>query len=295
MLISTFFITIPHKKYKLIMIFYFSCTGNTRWAAHKIAEATGDTLIDIAAELRKADEEDATDKERTFSYTLSADESLAFCFPVHGWRPPLAVRDFIRRLRISKTTDNYCYAVCTAGDTVGEAMDILEADLAAVGIKTDSCISLLMPESYVGLPFMDVDKAEAERRKKTEADRRLQNFIADIKCHKAGIHDITVGRWPRINSRLIGEAFTKWIIGDRPFRVDAEKCIKCGKCAAVCPVGDISFVKGCTPQWKHNGKCLSCFACYHHCPTRAIEYGGRTKGKGQYYYEKNEKTIISKA
>ena len=81
----------------------------------------------------------------------------------------------------------------------------------------------------------------------------------------------------------------------RPFRVDAEKCIKCGKCAAVCPVGDISFKKGCTPQWKHNGKCLSCFACYHHCPTRAIEYGGRTKGKGQYYYEKNEKTIISKA
>lgn len=111
------------------MIFYFSCTGNTRWAAHKIAEATGDTLIDIAAELRKADEEDATDKERTFSYTLSADESLAFCFPVHGWRPPLAVRDFIRRLRICKTTDNYCYAVCTAGDTVGEAMDILKPTL----------------------------------------------------------------------------------------------------------------------------------------------------------------------
>lgn len=54
MLISTFFITISHPtKYKLIMIFYFSCTGNTRWAAHKIAEATGDTLIDIAAELKK--------------------------------------------------------------------------------------------------------------------------------------------------------------------------------------------------------------------------------------------------
>ena len=227
MLISTFFIAISHPtKNKLIMIFYFSCTGNTRWAAHKIAEATGDTLIDIAAELRKADEEDATDKERTFCYTLSADESLAFCFPVHGWRPPLAVRDFIRRLRISKTNDNYCYAVCTAGDTVGEAMDIFEADLAAVGIKTDSCISLLMPESYVGLPFMDVDKAEAESRKKIEADRRLQDFIADIKCHKAGIRDITVGRWPRINSRLIGEAFTKWIIGDRLFRVDAKKCIK---------------------------------------------------------------------
>ena len=34
------------------MIFYFSGTGNTRWAAIKLATATHERLIDIAEEMR---------------------------------------------------------------------------------------------------------------------------------------------------------------------------------------------------------------------------------------------------
>lgn len=34
------------------MIFYFSGTGNTRWAAIKLAAATHERLIDIAEEMR---------------------------------------------------------------------------------------------------------------------------------------------------------------------------------------------------------------------------------------------------
>ena len=37
------------------MIFYFSGTGNTKWAASKTAEALDDQLIDIAATLKHAD------------------------------------------------------------------------------------------------------------------------------------------------------------------------------------------------------------------------------------------------
>ena len=133
------------------MIFYFSGTGNTKWAASKTAAALNDQLIDIAATLKH------DDSDSTFSYELKDDEPVGFFFPVHGWRPPLIVKEFVRRLRINQA-GSYCYVVCTAGDNVGEAVDILEKDLAEVGIKVHSAISLIMPESYVGLPFMDVDK-----------------------------------------------------------------------------------------------------------------------------------------
>ena len=265
------------------MIFYFSGTGNTRWAAQKVAAATADRLVNIAEEMLAAETAQASDPQ--FTYTLAQDERIGFFFPVHGWRPPRLVLDFLDRLHLANADSHYAYVVCTAGDNVGEAVSILEKRLQTMGIKMDSAISLIMPESYVGLPFMDVDTPAKEQCKKMEADNKLTRFIADIIECRSGVRDITIGHWPRINSRLIGSVFVKKLVTDRPFHVVADRCLHCGKCASVCPVANIHFEKGGEPSWLHNGKCLSCFACYHHCPTHAIEYGGRTKKKGQYYFD----------
>jgi len=59
-------------------------------------------------------------------------------------------------------------------------------------------------------------------------------------------------------------------------------------CAEVVPAADIEGGKGQEPTWKHNGSCLTCFACYHHCPQHAIEFGRQTKKKGQYWYGRNQ-------
>ena len=269
------------------MIFYFSCTGNTRWAAQKTAEALGERLIDMAACL----------KEEHPHFTLDENENVGWFFPVHGWRPPVAVRKFMERMTINNISAHYCYALCTAGDTVGEAMDRFEALATTKGIHIDSAFSLIMPESYVGLPFMDVDTHEMEMKKKEEADLMLDTFIKHIRNRHQHIRQITVGRWPKINSRLIGHVFEKWLIDDKPFHVDTDKCTGCGICASVCPMDDIKMTdhtrsngnKRRLPQWQHNGSCLTCFACYHHCPQKALAFGKRTKGKGQYYFERNVK------
>ena len=134
------------------------------------------------------------------------------------------MKEFVSRLRLSQA-DRFCYVVCTAGDNVGEAVDILEKDLAAVGITVHSAISLIMPESYVGLPFMDVDKPEKEAKKKREADEKLSRFIEDIRQRRHGVRDILMGNWPRINSRLIGDVFIRWIIKDTPFRAAASQTL----------------------------------------------------------------------
>lgn len=260
------------------MIFYFSCTGNTRWAAETLAEATHDRLVEMSVENIGS------------KFSISSGESIGFCFPVHGWRPPMIVREFLRGAHFvyDDDTQHFCYALCTAGDTVGEAMDIFKADVASIGVNVDSCASLLMPESYVGLPFMDVDNYENEQRKKLQASIDLAAFAREVTAKKSGVSNLHIGHWPKINSRLIGEVFVRHIITDKHFWVDKGKCRKCGRCAKVCPVHDIAIDEQGTPTWNHNGRCLSCFACYHHCPTHAIEYGRRTKNKGQYYYKQNK-------
>lgn len=259
------------------MIFYFSATGNTRWAAQQLSEKTGERLIFIPDAM-----------EGQCHYTLAAGEHIGFCFPVHAWRPPVLVRRFIEKLSIANAEGHYCFALCTAGDTTGESMRIFRRALAQRSLHLDAVFSLLMPESYVGLPFMDVDTIEKEREKKNQAKIHLTSIVAQINEAEKVEKEPNVGRWPRINSRVIGDFFERKLVNDKAFRVETNRCVRCGVCAEVCPTTDIEGGKGQEPMWKHNGSCLTCFACYHHCPQHAIEFGRQTKKKGQYWYGRNQ-------
>lgn len=258
------------------MIFYFSGTGNTRWAAEQLAAATNERLLFIPDELQG----DCT-------YTLHADERLGFCFPVHGWQPPHIVRQFIQKLTIltshlSPSTSFYSYALCTCGDSTGLAMTMLAKELSAKGITLQSCQSLIMPESYVCLPFMYTDTPEREREKIEQAKVDLEKFIEVVVNRRSGYSQLTLGLTPWTFSHVIGAYFNRFMITDRKFTVDADRCLHCGKCAQVCPVGDIELSE--LPSWKSDSSCTCCLSCYHYCPVHAINYGRITRKRGQYYF-----------
>ncbi len=261
------------------MIFYLSGTGNTEWAARKIAQKTGEELIFIPDWLRQHQND-----QQPLTLDLQKDERIGLCFPVHGWRPPTIVRRFVRLMPKPKSP-HYLYALCTAGDNIGETIDILRQDLGQREMQLDAAFSLILPESYVGLPFFDIDTPKKEQEKKAKADEKLHQFI-DAIIHRKPASDLVIGRWPRINSRFLGGFFTRYLITDKPFHVDSVRCVKCGICADVCPTRNVVGGLGQEPTWKHNGSCLACFACYHHCPHHAIEYGRQTQHKGQYFYKK---------
>lgn len=280
------------------MIFYFSGTGNTRWAAIKLASATQERLIDIAEETRRI----KTSGEKTAEpFILKEGERLGFVFPVHGWRVPRLVRDFIMHLQISIKSDGtnsspstlpFTYAVCTAGDNIGKAINNLNdtisasASLRLIGItKVSSAYSLIMPESYVGLPFMDIDPKENEIRKKEKSAQELEVICEEVFNRKEGINRLVKGCFPWLLTKVIGGFFENVLITDKRFHVTKEKCVRCGICAHVCPVGDIDGGKGKIPKWRHQKDCLTCFSCYHHCPHHAIEFGHQTQKKGQYFFK----------
>ena len=268
------------------MVFYFSGTGNTRWAAERLGQATGERLYYIPDELK-------TDCE----YTLSADERIGFCFPVHGWQPPHIVRQFIRKLtffpqtskikvqssKIKVQTSNYAYALCTCGDSIGLAMQMFSEELMQRGIVLQSCQSLVMPESYVCLPFMYTDKPEREREKIEQAEKDLNLFLTVVKKRQSGYSQLKLGLTPWTFSHVIGAYFNRFMITDRKFMVDADVCTHCGRCEKACPVGDIVLQQG-LPTWKNDSSCTCCLSCYHHCPVHAINYGQITRRRGQYYF-----------
>ena len=51
--------------------------------------------------------------------------------------------------------------------------------------------------------------------------------------------------------------------------VNEKKCISCGACVSICPVGAIKITNG---KAKINPKkCIKCGSCAQFCPTTAIE------------------------
>ena len=304
------------------MIFYFSGTGNTKWAASKLASATHEDLISIAPYMR------ADDSSHTLAepFILKENERLGFVFPVHGWRVPKLVREFIGRMKvqraepasagsqtlsdisgisasadasgISASAGNsagslpFAFCVCTAGDSIGLTIENLNEvisqnpSLQALGItKVSSSYSLIMPESYVGLPFMDVDTKEKEIWKKSKSAQELAVICEEIFDRKEGVNRLVKGPIPWFFTKVVGGFFENVLITDKRFHVEKDKCVKCGICANVCPVGDIKGGHGEYPEWLHHKDCLTCFTCYHHCPHHAIEFGKQTQKKGQYYFK----------
>ena len=255
------------------MLFCFSGTGNTQWAAQTVATALGESLLAVADELRG-----------NCSYEFGEGERLGFCFPVHGWWPPAIVREFIARATFRTRPDTYVYVLATYGDSAGLAYKMLAKDLSLLGINVHANFGLCMPESYVCLPFMYTDKPQREKQKIESAAQQLSVFTDLIVKRSVVPHAYHSGTAPWLLTHVLGRWFNAHLITDRHFTVDPSRCIHCGLCQKACPTGDVALNDMQLPQWSHDGSCTCCMACYHHCPQHAINYGPLTRRRGQYFF-----------
>ncbi|MDE6290287.1 MAG: EFR1 family ferrodoxin [Muribaculaceae bacterium] len=253
------------------MIYYFSGTRNSRYAAMRIGSVTEEEARFIPAIDAYSQEIDP-----------SKDKSVGFVFPVYAWGVPPIVMDFIRRLPerfVQDVRDGkmpvWCVATC--GDETGMAVEMLRKNLAKRGLELSGAWSLIMPNVYVLLPGFGTDPKEVEERKLSDAVGRIEHIASGIKSGKWE-EDIHVGPWPRVKTSLVYPLFKRWGINTKKWHY-TDECIGCGKCARACPVGNIAMTDG-HPEWGTD--CTSCCACYHVCPTRGAQYGSVTKNAGQY-------------
>lgn len=240
------------------MIFYFSGTGNSEWAASKVAERLNERTFDIA---QKGDIPD-----------VGGEKLIGFVFPVYAWGAPEPMIGFAKKL---KKTDAFTFGICTCGEEAGETMKKFSRIY-----PLDSAYSIVMPNNY--LLGSDLEEREVVLRKIKDAERELAEISEEIGCMKK-TYRVTEGKFAKLKSGIVNKSFNKFARSATPFHAEAEKCNGCGLCAAKCPSSAIQMSDG-RPVWK--GNCYQCLRCINSCPQTAIQYGKKTEGRRRYVIAK---------
>lgn len=243
------------------MIFYFSGTGNSLYAAKKIGEAIGEPWRNIAVLMK-----DGTEIE------LSEQEAVGFVFPIYAWAPPKMVLDYAKKLDLA---GHYVFAVGTYGQNVGR----FDRFFAQAGISLNSAFALNMPNNYL----MIWEKATQERCL-AEAEKRLAQIGETItqRQDKIDIPCVLNGRPASESQVAFAPAMNiQWsaTLRDVSDFYVTEDCIGCGTCERVCNGSAIRLING-RLVWGET--CTKCLACLHLCPRQAIQFGPYTVGAGRY-------------
>ena len=240
------------------MIFYFTGTGNALYAAQTLAR-DGERVISAI---------DAV-KDGQFHYTLADGEPLGFVFPVYFYTVSDPVLELVRSLTVENAS--FVYAVIPCGASIGPAGGFLKSELKKRGLELQRVDPLVVPDG--ALIFYDIDAPE-------KMEQTLQASTKKLAAIRQAVEQRTPNKITgSAAAGKAGLAAYHLCMSTKKFHAD-DKCIHCGKCASVCPVGAISMVDG-RPAWTKD-KCLKCCGCINRCPVSAIQYGRKTAARGRY-------------
>ena len=235
------------------MIFYFSGTGNSAWAARQLARLTGDEAYNITNLKELPDMENA--------------KQIGFVFPVYAWGAPEIMADFAKKLPKPQV---FTFGVCTCGGDAGLTMKQFSKHYLL-----SSSYSLLMPNNYI--IGSDTDDEGEILQKITAAREELERMAQEIRRQER-VYRVHEGALAGVKSHLANFGFNKFARSAKPFFA-GDSCNGCGQCVRNCPASAISLRDG-KPIWA--AQCLQCLRCINGCPQLAIQYGKATARRRRY-------------
>ncbi|MDO4990929.1 MAG: EFR1 family ferrodoxin, partial [Eubacteriales bacterium] len=143
------------------MIFYFTGTGNSLYAAQKLADG-GEEIVSIVEALRS----------KTFHYTLKEGEKLGFVFPVYFYTVSDPVLELVRHLTVENA--GFVYAVIPCGASIGAAGGFLKSELKKRGLELQRLDALVVPDG--ALIFYDIDAPEKMEQQLAAATKELASI-----------------------------------------------------------------------------------------------------------------------
>ncbi|MBI4721515.1 MAG: 4Fe-4S binding protein [Candidatus Stahlbacteria bacterium] len=248
------------------IIYYYSGSGNTKLACQYIVKKIKNIEIDIFNIVK--DGIPNLEKYNLVGFATFAD----------FFGPPYLVQTFIENLPQQK--DKLAFVFNTYGGMSGKTLKIFDKWVTAKGFKIIAYHSLHTPENYP--PMIAKGRSNKQAPSKKEMNE-FNNFISDLdrllillkkgkeipkKKIKIGLLDSLIPTFSRTKARKdMGEKY-----------VDEQLCTECGKCEKICPYEAIKLSP--SPTFNMN-KCYGCWACYNHCPDKAI-YTKKYRGIGHY-------------
>jgi ferredoxin len=244
-------------------VYWFSGTGNSLHLAKAICGGLEDAELVPAA--------------RALEDELEPAEITGLVFPVYAWGPPVMIRRLIERLPADPP--RYMFAAATCGGSPGSAMKLTGKMLRKRGLPLHSTWSVRMVENYPAMGGAPPE--EKQRRINAEAEEQIAGIVQ-------GIRDRVPGDFGRkspffsfigplvypLFARFAGRAAAK-------FRAD-DRCTSCGICARICPSGNVMVPDCGRPVW--GDSCEQCFACFHWCPVKAVQFGKKSSSQPRYHH-----------
>lgn len=225
-------------------ILYFSSTGNSLFAAQMVQKR-------ISGEIRYIP---------TYKGNGSEYDRIILVCPVYSFGLPVHVSDLLPRLRGRRV-----YMILTYGGMVSGADRLAYEYASENGLDVRGVYTVKMVENFT-LTFST--PSFYNKMALRNAPGKIEEILASIakdELHipaaqktRRKVHETNKANW-----HLIADDFSV-----------TEDCIRCGKCANLCPSGNITMGED---KIAFGQSCVACLGCYHRCPRKAIRYKNRKK------------------
>ena len=120
------------------MILYFSGTGNSKYAARRIADALGEPLLSLNDRIKSGD-----------ITPLAVNGRLVLVMPTYAWRIPRIVRDHLLRTELRGARETWFVMDC--GSEIGNAAKYNCALCRKKSLVYMGTAQIVMPENYIAM------------------------------------------------------------------------------------------------------------------------------------------------
>lgn len=241
-----------------MLFLYFSGTGNTRYCIEYFAKKSGEDGAVLSIEEPEAVRH------------IQEQKDIVLAYPIYYSALPKILKDYIVD-HAGLWRGKNIFLIATMGLFSGDGSGVAARLLRKFGANITGGLHLTMPDCILDVKALKKTK-EKDRKLVLGSEKKMDQAIKRCqqgKYPREGLH------WWNQLAGLFGQRLyfcSKTNKYTDQLKIDAEKCIGCGVCAAHCPMKNIE-IKDCRAVGSN--RCTMCYRCISNCPKRAITLIGK--------------------